>query len=147
MGIGLGYTTRMARSVHDNVIVSYEVHCERREIRLHTEYRDRGEPFERTVVVFTGVEAYRFDHDCLDNILFDIEEIPAETILTECQAEFEEGHRLAGWPCFWQPTLDESQSYLRDHSIRGFELSSSYGMSGWVLSREMQMLDGDGNAA
>jgi hypothetical protein len=42
----------MGRSVHDNFIVSYEVHCERREIRLHTEYRDRGEPFEITVVVF-----------------------------------------------------------------------------------------------
>jgi hypothetical protein len=137
----------MGRSVHDNFIVSYEVHCERREIRLHTEYRDRGEPFEITVVVFTGVEAYCFGHDCLGNIVFEIEEIPAETILTKYQAEFEEGHRLAGWPRFWQNTLDESRTYLRDNAIRGFELTSSYGMSGWILSREMRIFGGDGNPA
>jgi hypothetical protein len=137
----------MTRSVHDNFLVSYEVHCERREIRLHTEYRDSGEPFERTVVVFTGVEAYCFEHDCLGNIVFDIEEIPAETILTQHQAQFEEGHRLAGWPRFWQKSLDDTRSYLREHGTRGFELSSSYGMSGWVLAQDMQMLDGGSHVA
>jgi hypothetical protein len=134
-------STRMTKSVHDNFIIGYEVHCERREIRLLTEYRDRGTPFERTVVLFTDVEAYHFEHDCFGNIVLDIEEIPAETILTQHQSQFEEGRRLAGWPRFWEKSFDDARSYLREHGIRGFELSSSCGMSVWVLAQDMQMLD------
>jgi hypothetical protein len=137
----------MAISVHDNFIISYEVHCEGREIRMQTEYRDRGEPFERTLVVFTGVEAYDFQHDCLGNILFDIEEVSAESIIAEKTAEFQEGHRLSGWPRFWRDSLDEVRSYLREQATRGFEISSSYGMSGWVLARDMQMVSGGDRVA
>jgi hypothetical protein len=129
----------MAISVHDNLVVSYEVHCERREIRLHTEFRDGGEPFEHTLVIFTGVEAYHFEHDCHCNILFDVVEISAEGIVRESEAQFREEHRF-GWPRFWSESMDEVQSYLREHAIRGYQIASSYGMSGWVLARDMQMI-------
>jgi hypothetical protein len=126
----------MASSIHDNLLIGYEVHCETREIRIQTEFRDRGEPFERVLVVFTGVEAYDFKYDCFGNIIFDIEEIPPESVISDRIAEFQEGNRY-GWPPFWKNSLDEVQRYLREHSVRGFELSSSYGMSGWILAREM----------
>lgn len=131
----------MNRSVHDNLIVSYEVHCEGREIRLCTEKRDGGEPFERIVIVVRGVEAYYFEHDCLGNILSDIEEVPADDILREQESRFIEGHRAAGWPRFWRNSLEEARGYLRENGTRGFEISSSYGLSGWVLAAEMQMLN------
>ena len=130
--------------VHDNFIVSYEVQCERREIFLHTEFRDQGMPFERTVVVFTNVEAYHFQHDCFGNIVFGIEEVPVEIILNSRLTEFVEGNRLSGWPRFWKESLDEVRSYLREQATRGFELSSSCGMSGWVLARDMQIVKADG---
>jgi len=130
----------MIKSVHDNFIVSYEVKCEGREIRMETEYRDRGDPFERTTIVFGSVEAYDFKHDCLGNIIFDLEEVTAESILEARLADFQEGHRLSGWPRFWRHSLDEVRRYLSENGVRGYELSTSYGMSGWVLAREMEMI-------
>ena len=69
-------------SVHDNFLVSYEVLCRQREIRLHTEFRDK-EPIECTDVIFRGVEAYHFDHDNFETIIFDITEVPVEDILVQ----------------------------------------------------------------
>ncbi len=43
--------------VHDNHLVGYEVDGNARRIVLRTENRDRGTPFEKTEVVFEGVEA------------------------------------------------------------------------------------------
>jgi hypothetical protein len=134
----------MAISIHDHLIVGYEVRCELREIRIQTKYRNGSEPFERTLVVFSGVEAYNFRYDCFGNIIFDIEEVPAESILTERLAEFQAGHRRSGWPRFWRGSLDEVRSYLREQATRAFELSSSYGMSGWVLARDMRISKEDG---
>jgi hypothetical protein len=135
----------MARSLHDNFLVGYEVKSESREIYLHTEWRDRGEPFERTIVFFSGVEAYDFRDDCLGNIIFDLEEVTAESIIIPKLVEIQERNRISGWPRFWQNSQTEALNYLKTRATRGFELSSSYGMSGWVLARAMQMLNEHGN--
>jgi len=62
----------MDRSIHDNFVTGYSVDCALRTITIHTEYRDQGEPFERTDVRFEGVVGYLF-RDNLRGILFDIE--------------------------------------------------------------------------
>jgi len=130
----------MPISVHDNTILGYEVSCEGREICIRTEYRDKGAPFERTNINFSGVEAYEFVYDCMGNIIFRLEDVPSEDIVKENQAKFEEGFRLSGWPRFWKGSLDEALNFLKTRSIRGFRLSSSYGMSGWVLAAEMRLV-------
>lgn len=142
----LGYTTRMKISVHDNYLVSYEVRCERREIRLHTEFRDRGEPFEYTDVVFTGVCAYHFHQDCFTNIIFDIDETAPETIYSDHRAEFEAG-RMYGWPGDWGKTEDAALAYFREHGVQGYALQSSYGMDGWILAKSMEIISRDGHVA
>jgi hypothetical protein len=125
-------------SVHDNFIVSYQVFCEGRQIRMVTEYRDR-EPFARTLVIFTGVEAYDFYRDSVSNIIFDIREVSVENILDENLESFREASRF-GWPTFWKNSLEEVQKYLEEEGTRGFKLSSSYGMTGWVIAREMKII-------
>jgi hypothetical protein len=126
-------------SIHDNRLISYEVFCERREICFRTEFRDRGEPFEFSDVFFTGVIAYDFWHDSeMGTIIFDITEVPAADIYAEHEEEFRAGVRY-GWPGEWAETPEEAASYFQKHGVRGFELASSCGMSGWVLAREMKM--------
>ncbi len=134
----------MVRSLHDNFLVGYEVKSEAREIRLHTEWRDQGEPFERTTVLFSGVEAYDFRDDCLGNIIFALTEVTPESIVTPRLAEIQERNRISGWPRFWRDSQDEALNYLKARATRGFEFSSSYGMTGWVLAREIQMFDEHG---
>lgn len=127
-------------SVHDNHLVSYEVYCERREILLHTEYRDRGDPFEYTDVIFTGVDCYDFRHDSdVGTIIFDIEECPATDIYTDHAEQFLAGVRY-GWPGNWAGSVESATAHFKEDGISGFRLDSSCGMCGWVLARGMRKI-------
>jgi hypothetical protein len=53
--------TEMALSVHDNLLISYEVQCEARLITLRTEFRAENKPTEFTNIVFKGVQGYSFE--------------------------------------------------------------------------------------
>lgn len=121
----------MEISVQDNVLVSYEVLCERREIRLHTSFR--GQDCELTDIIFTGVEAYHFAHDNFSTIVFDIIETTAEDIVGQERARFDEGRPYC-WPGIWNESPDSAVAYLRERGCRGFWGESSYGMSGWILA-------------
>jgi hypothetical protein len=124
--------TPMAVSVHDNVLVSYEVQCEGRRIVLHTEFREVKPP-ERVDVVFVGVEGYHFEDDAFGNIVFGVETVPLEDLVARHRTEIEAAHRNTGWP--WAADLEAAPGLLRAMGVRGFELSASLGLSGWVLAR------------
>jgi hypothetical protein len=75
----------MLPSLHDDFLVSYEVNCETRQIKLHAK-RDPRLPAgnaERTdhTIVFNGVEGYQFENDAFGNIIFSLEAVPVERIL------------------------------------------------------------------
>jgi hypothetical protein len=135
----------MSLSVHDNYLTGYEVLSERREIRLHTE--PLGETTSHIDVIFSGVECYHFEHDAFGNIIFGIDEVPAAELYTQHAEALREGYRLSGWPGPWNESSESALAFLNQHSIRGFVLSSSYGMSGWVLARDMKMLSNDNHNA
>jgi hypothetical protein len=128
----------MPISVHDNFIVSYEVRCEAREIRLHTEYRDR-DPFEYTDVIFSGVEAYYFEGDNFCNIVMDINEGSVSNILTKNAAMFDNGKKYR-WPGSWNTSSEAARVYLAERKVRAYLIYSSYGMGGWVLAKNMEMI-------
>jgi hypothetical protein len=123
----------MTLSIHDNLLISYEVHCEKRIITLRTEYRVENEPTEFTNVVFEGVEGYHFENDAFGNIIFELATVPAEQFLTEYGAQISELYRMNGSPT-WAANLLSAPSYLHEKGIQGFILSSSLGLSGWVLA-------------
>ena len=125
-------------SVHDNRLVSYEVLCRQRAIHLRTEFQDGGGPFEFTEIIFTGVAAYDFWHDSVSgNIIFDIDEVSPSDIYADHGQQFRDGLRY-GWPGDWAATAESAAAYFLQHLIRGFELSSSSGMSGWILACNIQ---------
>jgi hypothetical protein len=115
--------------------------CEKREIRLHTEFRDvaLGAPFEYTDVVFRGVFAYHFQQDTLTNIIFDIEEVDIASILEESQALLAAG-RPYGWPRIEGSPPPALEAYLSANDVRGFTIASSYGLDGWVLAQSMEFI-------
>jgi hypothetical protein len=122
-------------SVHDNVLVSYEVNCERRSICLHTQFRDRGPPFELTDVIFTGVVAYQFEHDStIGTILFDVEDVAAIQVWRENAASFRAGMPY-GWPGEWADSEEAATLYFRENAIFGYIVASSCGLSGWILAK------------
>jgi hypothetical protein len=129
----------MATSIHDNLLISYEVQCEARTITLRTEYRVDNKPTEFTNAVFHGVQGYRFENDAFGNIIFDLETVEIEQILDQCGAELSESYRMAGSPGPWAANLEAAPRYLRDQGTQGFILSSSFGLSGWILAREVSI--------
>jgi hypothetical protein len=130
----------MSLSIHDNLLVSYEVQCEERTITLRTEYRVENKPTEFTNVVFEGVQGYHFENDAFGNIIFDVAEVSVKWFLTEYGAEISELYRMAGSPGPWAASLVSAPEYLREHGIRAFIMSSSLGLSGWVLAKEISII-------
>jgi hypothetical protein len=136
----------VALSVHDNLLVSYEVHCKARIITLRTECRLANKPTEFTNVIFKGVQGYQFENDAFGNIIFDVETVPVEHLLAEFGADISESYRMAGSPGPWAADLGSAPAYLREHGIKAFTLSSSYGLSGWVLAKEVSMANAEPSA-
>ena len=110
----------MSRSIHDNLLIAYEVKCEARTIVLCTEYRAENEPTEFTNVVFTGVEGYRFENDAFGNIIYGLETVTAEQFLAEYGPEISESYRMAGAPGPWAASLESAPEFLREHRVQGF---------------------------
>lgn len=129
----------MTVSIHDNLITSYEVQCEKRTITLRTEYRDQNKPPEFTNVSFGGVEGYHVENDAFGNIIFDVDNVPMETFLKEYGAELSELCRMNGSPT-WAEDIASAPEVLRKQGIRAYILSSSLGLSGWVLAKEISIL-------
>lgn len=130
----------MTRSIHDNLLVSYEVRCEARTITFRTEYRALGRPAEFTNIILDGVEGYSFRNDAFGNIILSLDAVPLEYLLKEFGAEIKDSYRMGGSPGPWAANLESALEYLNNRGIKGFILSSSYGLSGWVLAREMSVL-------
>jgi|SRR5450631_2725262 hypothetical protein len=136
----------MMLSIHDNLLISYEVHCENRIILLHTEYRVASKPSEFRGVVFEGVQGYNLKNDAFGNIILDLSSIPVEKFLIEYGTELSESYRMAGSPGSWAANLASAESYLRERAIKGFILSSSYGLSGWILAKSFAIFSVDDRA-
>lgn len=127
------------RSVHDNFVSGYSVDCEGRRIVLHMVFRDR-EPFEYTDVVFQDVFAHRFEHVLEGNILFDVEEVDVENFVEGEGELFAKSWRY-GWPSFeYDGDLPQLVRSMRAASARVFAVSSSYGLSGWVVARSVERI-------
>ncbi len=124
-------------SLHDNRVLSYIVECEQRRITLHTASEEKKQA-ERTSVIFSEVAAYHFEGGDFDTIIFDIASMPLEEIYDSNLDVFER-RKPYGWLVFDYRTRAELLEKLREREIQGFVLSSSYGMDGFVLAREMRV--------
>jgi hypothetical protein len=133
----------MNPSIHDNLLISYEVQCETRTITLRTKTSGKDEPTEFVNVVFIGVQGYRFENDAFGNIIFGLDIVSAERFLAEYSAEISESYRSSGSPGPWAANPESALAHLQKQGTHGFILSSSYGLSGWVLAQDVSIFSAD----
>ncbi len=126
----------MNLSIHDNLLISYEVQCDARTITLRTKSPAGDEPTKFVNVVFVGVEGYRLENDAFGNIIFGLDTISAEEFLAEYRSEIAESYSSAGSPGPWAANSESALAHLQRQGTQGFILSSSYGLSGWVLAHD-----------
>ncbi|MEZ2144204.1 hypothetical protein AAE026_18250 [Bradyrhizobium sp. DN5] len=129
----------MLPSLHDDFVVSYEVNCESRQIKLHTrrDPRDAAKRERRPrTIVLNGVEGYQFEGDAFGNIISSLAAVSIEQVFADHGSRIAESYRMAGAPGPWAADLAAAAQVLAARGIKGFVLSSSYGLSGWVLAKE-----------
>jgi hypothetical protein len=128
--------------VHDNEILAYRVDFEHERLILKTRYFHNGSIVELTDVVFSGYLTHMFNHECKGSVLFDIEECPLSNFLEREHAMLEENRNYA-WPITYraEDTHAELTSFMRENGYKAFEVSSSYGLYGWVLAKRMDVIE------
>jgi hypothetical protein len=130
----------MLPSLHDDFLVSYEVNCETRQIKIRAKRDPRipavNEEQTSRTIVFNGVEGYQFENDNFGNIISSLESVSVEQILVGYGSRIAESYRMAGAPDSWASDLATAPQILAAKDVRGFILSSSCGLSGWVLAKE-----------
>ncbi|QSX77362.1 hypothetical protein [Agrilutibacter solisilvae] len=128
----------MFQEIHDSLLVAYSVDSEHQALMfsLLPHHGCAREPF---ALVFTGVAAHSFPEPLLPAILLDIQAVPAADLLREHWPLLERGSRSNGWPGPWAGSLLEAVSFAAAQELRGFEVSSSYGLNGWLLAKDVRM--------
>ncbi len=124
-------------SIHDNIVTGYEVSCTARDLVIHTLFQN-DELDEKTDLVFGGIEAYHLVGDNMQTILFDVTECPLEQILKDFASEFEVGLQY-GWPGPWNESPESCLEHFADQKCKGWTISSSYGMGGFVIAQSMKL--------
>jgi hypothetical protein len=129
------------RCIHDNLVLRYAVDRVARTLRIETQSDDSNP--EYTDVVFHDVVAYLLENDSLDvgTILYGIEEKPGADVIDWSPEAFEAGRKYA-WPGWWNRSDEKSKEHIEKIGARAFDISSSIGLSGWVLASRMELLPG-----
>jgi hypothetical protein len=130
----------MPISVHDNKLLSYTVNEATGTILIETVF-DEATPYKFTNVAFSNVSAYFFEHHSLQlgTIFFDIYESSTDHIIEDNWERFEEG-KGSMWPGDWAKTKETAKAYLEVNAVKPYIISSSCGLSGWVLAQKMDVV-------
>ena len=76
-------------------------------------------------------------------IIFDVYETRPEKIYAENRDWFEHG-RSHLWPGVWNRSEESVLAYLIESEIKGYTLTASLGMTGWVWAKSMSLISVSG---
>ena len=126
-------------TIHDNIIKSYCVDFEAETIVIKTIFHNHmDKTIENTDIIFTAYLTHIFGNETKDSIIFDIKEYPLHLFL-ERESELLKDNQSYGWPIFYK-TENELVEFLQTHDYKIFEVASSYGLCGWVLAKQMDII-------
>ncbi len=88
------------------------------------------------------------ENDALGNVIYHLEQVSPVQILKDEEAHIREMYHQSGAPATWAADLGSAAAHFDRQSVVGFVLSASYGMSGWVIARSVEVVaqaDGAGD--
>lgn len=125
----------MLPTCHDDLIVGYSVNCEQRLIRLLGKQPDWKRDSRSWEISFEHVVAYRLTNDAFGNVISDIKKITQSDFHSEFGLELQESFARRGAAGSWAEDKNSTLQFLRFHSIDAYQISSSVGLEGWILSK------------
>ena len=125
-------------SVHDNEIISYSVNLKAGEIAMKT-LRKEDKLTVEYLLIFNGVLAHYFENEINGSIIFDVEESDINTFLKD-NKRLLTVRKAQCWPIYYD-NLEELINKLRKRKYSYYIISSSYGLSGWVLAKNFNIIN------
>lgn len=125
--------------VHDNEILSYIVDLQNDQITIHTKYEDGDERIiEETDIVFVDVFSHMFEQQLKGSIILDVCEYDISHFIKD-NLELLEKNKNYGWPMMFE-SIDDIERKLQEERYKYIILMSSYGMNGWVVSKDFYLI-------
>jgi hypothetical protein len=124
--------------IHDNEIISYEVDLKNQKIIIHTQYNS-STLIEKTDIVFSNVLAHFFENQLQGSIIFDIEEYEIIQFI-EDNSDLLKKQKNYCWPMDYD-TAEELAEILLKEQYSYYVITSSYGLSGWIVSKKYETED------
>ncbi|SDX18480.1 hypothetical protein [Paenibacillus sp. PDC88] len=122
-------------SVHDNEIISYEVSLKNRTIIMNTfDYQTES----LTKVVFSDVFAHMFETELENSIILDIEKSEISNFVIDHRDVLDK-YKNSTWPMDYN-TIEELSEKLVTENYNYYEILSSFGLSGWVVARNYELI-------
>lgn len=87
--------------------------------------------------------AYHFENDNFGNILLDVEELAVAKLVQGYRDLFEKGSK-EGWPSPCNVSTEACIDHFQSKGAKAFEISSSWGLDGWVISESYRLEQGKG---
>jgi hypothetical protein len=128
----------MFSEIHDSQVLAYSADSRSSEVLLHLRAGPEGSPL--FALRFSGVVAHQFPYPLMPSWVLDLAPVPAEELLARDWEAIVEGFRLVGWPGSWADSLGNAQAYCRAEGVSGYDLATSYGMTGWVLAKAVERI-------
>ncbi|MBJ8056135.1 hypothetical protein JDS87_30860 [Bacillus cereus] len=122
-------------SVHDSTIISYQVNLEKEEIHIHT----LTESERNVYVIFSGVLAHFFETHLSGSIIFDIEKGQLLDFFKENKRLLEQQKNYC-WPICYEDIKELEETLIKENYFY-YNICASYGLSGWVLAKKLEILD------
>lgn len=120
--------------MHDFYVDSYIVNIKEKKLILNLSYEK-----QKKKVCFAEVLTHHFDGILQDNQILDIEEDTIDNFIKHREKMIIDLQPYL-WPLPYG-TLQDLRQILLENQYKYIRIYSAYGLSGWVLAKEMEVID------
>ncbi|MDR0298968.1 MAG: hypothetical protein LBI13_02645 [Streptococcaceae bacterium] len=126
----------MMRSFHDYEIKNYKVEINGE--NSYIEFIVSSDSMTKQII-FDKMLAFKIeDVNNFQNVILDILELNVDS-LVQVNSLFFEKKRDYMWPIDFD-TIQDLKDYLVQNSFKAFIISSSLGLNGWIIAKEMKVI-------
>jgi hypothetical protein len=119
-------------NVHDAEINAYVVNLSNREITISLQQNNASAD-----IIFTNVFAHYFENELQGSTIFEISENNVSSFLKDNEKILRDRKKFC-WPIYYSD-ISELKQKLETERYIYYAIVSSYGLSGWVLAKKMDM--------
>lgn len=121
-------------SLHDYEILNYNINFKNSLLTIDVTNDESNKRIE-----FVGAIAHQFSDEIPYSIILDLDELDIKYFFSSNKDLLEE-KKNSGWPLMYS-SVEELEKMLQESDIRYYVLYSSYGMTGWVLAEQVEIVD------